>query len=95
METSIIMYYLIDHTTQTKVNDALSSTEVLEEGLPQGSCLSITLCSVYIKGLEDVTTSENALYNDDLTLWANHTDIAMAASEIRREKKSKVKVIKS
>ena len=82
-----IKYYLIDRTIQTKVNDALSSKEVLEEGLPQGSCLSSTLFLVYIKDLEDVITSENALYADDLTLWATHTDISMAASEIRRNLK--------
>ena len=82
-----IKYYLIDRTIQTKVNDAISSKEVLEEGLPQGSCLSSTLFLVYIKDLEDVITSENALYADDLTLWATHTDISMAAAEIRRNLK--------
>ena len=86
-----IKYYLIDRTIQTKVNDALSSKEVLEEGLPQGSCLSSTLFLVYIKDLEDVITSENALYADDLTLWATHTDIPMAASDIRRNQRVTVK----
>ena len=82
-----IKFYLIDRTIQTKVNDALSSKEVLEEGLPQGSCLSSTLFLVYIKDLEDVIDSENALYADVLTLWATHTDISIAAAEIRRNLK--------
>ena len=82
-----IKFYLIDRTIQTKANDALSSKEVLEEGLPQGSCLSSTLFLVYIKDLEDVLDSENALYADDLTLWATHTDISIAAAEIRRNMK--------
>ena len=82
-----IKFYLIDRTIQTKVNDSMSSKEVLEEGLPQGSCLSSTLFLVYIKDLEDVITAENALYADDLTLWATHSDISMAASEIRRNLK--------
>ena len=83
-----IKYYLIDRTIQTKMNDALSSKEVLEEGLPQGSCLSSTLFLVFIKDLEDVIDSENTLYADDLTLWATHTDISIAAAEIRRNLKS-------
>lgn len=82
-----IKFYLIDRTIQTRVNDALSSKEVLEEGLPQGSCLSSTLFLVYIKDLEDIIDSENALYADDLTLWASHTDISIAAAEIRRNLK--------
>ena len=70
------------------MNDALSSKEALEEGLPQGSCLSSTLFLVYIKDLDDVLDSENALYADDLTLWATHTDISIAAAEIRRNLKN-------
>ena len=82
-----IKFYLVDRTIQTKMNDALSSKEVLEEGLPQGSCLSSTLFLVFIKDLDDVLDSENALYADDLTLWATHTDITIAAGEIRRNLK--------
>lgn len=83
-----IKFYLIDRTIQTKVTDALSSKEVLEKGLPLGSCLSSTLFLVYIKDLEDVISSENALYADDLTLWATHSDLSIAASEIRRNLKN-------
>ena len=82
-----IKFYLTDRTIQTKVNDAISSKEVLEEGLPQGSCLSSTLFLVFIKDLEDVISSENTLYADDLTLWATHLDLSIAISEIRRNLK--------
>ena len=82
-----IKFFLTDRTIQTKMNDAISSKEVLEEGLPQGSCLSCTLFLVYIKDLEDVISTENALYADDLALWATHSDISSAASEIRKNLK--------
>ena len=82
-----IKFFLTDRTIQTKVNDALSSKQVLEEGLPQGSCLSCTLFLVYIKELEDIIGTDNCLYADDLTFWATHTDLSIAASVVRRNLK--------
>jgi len=38
-----IKYFLGDRTIQTKINDGISSKQVLEEGLPQGSPLTCTL----------------------------------------------------
>ena len=61
-----LKYFLIDRTIQTKVNDGISSKEILEEGLPQGSPLSCTLFLLFINDLPDL---EKALYADDLVLW--------------------------
>ena len=80
-----IKFFLSNRTIQTKLNDALSSKEVLEEGLPQGSCLSCTLFLVYIKDLEEVLDIVIALYADDLVLWVTRSDIFDAASYMRTE----------
>ena len=80
-----IKSFLTNRTIQTKVNDALSSKEVLEEGLPQGSCLSCTLFLVYIKDMEEVLDIVIALYADDLVLWVTRSDIFDAASCMRTE----------
>ena len=61
--------FLTDRTIQTRVNDGVSSKEVLEEGLPQGSPLSCTLFLLFINDLTDVLEVENALYADDLVMW--------------------------
>ena len=82
-----IKSFLTNRTIQTKVNDALSSKEVLEEGLPQGSCLSCTLFLVYIKDMEEVLDIVIALYADDLVLWVTRSDIFDAASCMRTELK--------
>ena len=62
--------YLTDRTIQTKVNHGISSKEILEEGLPQGSSLSSTLFLIFINDITKDLKCENALYADDLVLWS-------------------------
>ena len=78
-----IKSFLTNRTIQTKVNDALSSKEVLEEGLPQGSCLSCTLFLVYIKDMEEVLDIVIALYADDLVLWVTRSDIQQSRAKLK------------
>ena len=61
--------FLTDRTIQTRINNALSSKEILEEGLPQGSPLSCTLFLVFINDISENLKVENALYADDLVMW--------------------------
>ena len=61
--------YLIDRTIQTKINNGISSKQILEEGLPQGSSLSSTLFLIFINDLTKDLKCEKALYADDLVLW--------------------------
>ena len=64
-----VKYFLVDRTIQTQVNNGISSKQVLEEGLPQGSPLSCTLFLLFINDLPDILQSENLFYADDLALW--------------------------
>ena len=61
--------FLNERTIQTKINNGISSKEVLQEGLPQGSPLSCTLFLVFINDLPDILHIEKALYADDLAMW--------------------------
>ena len=61
--------FLTERTIQTKINNGISSKEVLQEGLPQGSPLSCTLFLVFINDLPDILQIEKALYADDLAMW--------------------------
>jgi len=61
--------FLNERTIQTKIINGISSKEVLQEGLPQGSPLSCTLFLIFINDLPDILQIEKALYADDLAMW--------------------------
>ena len=65
----LLKFFLIDKTIQTKINDSISSKEVLEEGLPQGSPLSCTLFLIFINNFPGLLTLEKYLYADDFAIW--------------------------
>ena len=72
---SWIKNFLTGRLIQTKVNNAMSSKQTLEEGLPQGSALSCTLFLIFINDLPEVLKYEKALYADDLALWHTHKTV--------------------
>ena len=82
-----IKNFLSDRTVQTKVSNAYSSKQTLEEGLPQGSSLSCTLFLIFINDLPDELKSEKTLYADDLTLWHTDTQVGTSAYLLNRDLK--------
>ena len=64
-----IKNFLMERTIQTQVENELSSKEVLEDGLPQGSALSCTLFLIFINDMGKDLKSQRALYADDLVVW--------------------------
>ena len=80
-----LKFFLIDRTIQTKLNDGISSKEILEEGLPQGSPLSCTLFLLFINDLPDLISLEKALYADDLALWHTSKHPTVSRRRINEE----------
>ena len=74
-----IKHFLTNRMIQTKYNNAISSKQILEEGLPQGSALSCTLFLIFINDLPSQLRSEKALYADDLALWHTHKNVGVSA----------------
>ena len=56
-----IKSFLTDRLIQTRFNSALSSKEIQEEGLPQGSSLSCTLFLIFLNDVSDILKAEKAL----------------------------------
>ena len=82
-----IKFFLTDRNIKTKVNNAHSSKEVLEEGLPQGSCLSCTLFLIFFNDVTNTLKSEKTLYADDLALWQTHSSTAVGAGKLNEDLK--------
>ena len=79
-----IKNFLSNKIIQTKVNDTLSSKQILEEGLTQGSSLCCTLFLIFINNLPDNLKSEKALYADELFLWDTHTAVGIYSRYLHR-----------
>ena len=77
--------FLTDRTIQTKLNNAMSSKRVLEEGLPQGSSLSCTLFLMFINDLPEELQAEKALYADDLVMWHTCHHIGISARRLNED----------
>ena len=80
-----IKNFLTERHIQTKINNATSSKETLEEGLPQGSPLSCTLFLIFVNDLPKILKYEKALYADDLTLWHSHKEVGISAILLNEE----------
>ena len=80
-----IKNFLTERHIQTKINNATSSKETLEEGLPQGSSLSCTLFLIFVNDLPKILKYEKALYADDLALWHSHKEVGISAILLNEE----------
>ena len=82
---SWIKNFLCERNIQTKINNAISSKETLEEGLPQGSSLSATLFLIFVNDLPKQLKYEKALYADDLALWHTHKEAGVSEILLNEE----------
>ena len=80
-----IKHFLTNRTIQTKVHNGISSKEILEEGLPQGSSLSCTLFLIFINDIPDELQSEKAMYADDLALWHSHNKVETSVKKLNED----------
>ena len=61
--------FLSYRTFQVRVSSTRSHVKILQNGVPQGSVLSLLLFAVMINDLPSCFTSSAALFADDLCLW--------------------------
>ena len=80
-----IKSFLSERTIQTKIQNDLSSKQVLEDGLPQGSALSCTLFLIFINDMTENIKSQRALYADDLVIWNTNKYGLQSARHLNRD----------
>ena len=66
--------YLTHREQKVSINNALSTLQSTNAGVPQGSVLGPLLALIFLNGLSDVTTNDVLFYTDDTSLYAPHTD---------------------
>ena len=81
---TFIKNFLSNRTIQVKIETYLSSKFALENGLPQGSIISVALFLIAInKMFKDCTETNNKLFCDDGCFWSQHTDLNIAETKIQ------------
>ena len=81
---TFIQNFLNNRTIQVKINNFISSKYNLENGLPQGSILSVVLFLIAInKMFANCTETTNNLFCDDGAFWCRDNDINTAAVKIQ------------
>ena len=81
---NFIKNFLSNRTIQVKIEAYISSKFNLENGLPQGSIISVALFLIAInKMFKNCTETDNRLFCDDGCFWSQHTDLDIAETKIQ------------
>ena len=83
-----IQNFLKTRTFQVRINGHLSTTRLQQNGVPQGSVLSVTLFALTINSIAACIPNSNAwlssLYVDDLQIGIRNYDVNQAAYEFQQ-----------
>ena len=82
---NLLQSYLNVRGQSTVVNNAVSEREIVNVGIPQGSCLGPLLFLVYINDSFYSTEIYMRLFADDACLSYQHSDPACVNSVINKE----------
>lgn len=81
----LIYSFLRNRTFQVKVKNQLSSLCNIEAGVPQGSCLSPLLYSLYINDFSTLNIATVSLFADDTLLYASNQNYKYAVMALQRQ----------
>ena len=71
---NLIESYLKYRSQSNVINNVISEQDILNVGIPQGSCLGLLLCLVYINNIFYATEVILRLFADDACLSYQHSD---------------------
>ena len=73
---NVLKDYLKDRSQSTVIKNVVSEPEIVNVGIPQGSCLSPLLFLVYINDVFSSTEINMRLFADDACLSYHYSDPA-------------------
>ena len=82
---NLIESYLKDRSQSTVINNVVSECEILNVGIPQGSCLGPLLFLVYINDIFLATNIKLRLFADDACLSYQHCDFDQVIVVVNKE----------
>ena len=80
----LLSSFLQNREQRTKVNNILSDTYTLQQGVPQGTILGPLLFLLYINDLPDILDINSILYADDTTLYKSHTSLTECKASLEQ-----------
>ena len=82
---NFINHFLSERYFQVRIGNTLSNVFAQENGVPQGSVLSVTLFSIAINGIiESIPTSvQSSLYVDDLAIYCSSKYVRTAQRHLQ------------
>ncbi|KAJ4427459.1 hypothetical protein ANN_25104 [Periplaneta americana] len=78
-----ISKYLYNRTFRVRCGSSLSSSRVIEAGIPQESVLRPTLYSIYVQDLPKKPECLHMLYADDTVLYTRHYNIIFTCQQMQ------------
>ena len=82
---NLLRSFLLNRSFQVKIGNSLSTPRAISAGVPQGSCLSPHLFSVYINDMPKEKDANIALFADDTVFFASGTTNNATISKVQRQ----------
>ena len=82
---NLLQSYLYNRSQSTVINNVVSEREIVNVGIPQGSCLGPLLFLVYINDIFSSTEINMRLFADDACLSYQHSDPEYLNEVINKE----------
>ena len=81
----LLTSYLSERYICVKIDGKVSSSRLLNHGIPQGSILGPLLFLLYINDLSNASNFETTLFADDTNLHLSHININSLQSRVQQE----------
>eukprot|EP00102_Acyrthosiphon_pisum_P011904 XP_008180827.1 PREDICTED: RNA-directed DNA polymerase from mobile element jockey-like [Acyrthosiphon pisum] len=82
---NLLRSFLLNRSFEVRIDNSLSNPRTISAGVPQGSCLSPHLFSVYINDMPKEKEANIALFADDTVFFASGATNNAAISRVQRQ----------